>query len=86
MYWGDRWHDHMNGAWGWIGGVMMLLWMLLIIAGTAALIVWLYRSSRPTKRASETPREILDLRFARGEIDVDERESMLSHLGDKPSA
>jgi putative membrane protein len=59
------------GGWSW----MMILWPLLWIALTV-LIVWamLKVSQRPPGQASEqprreTPQEILDRRFASGEID-----------------
>jgi putative membrane protein len=62
---------------GWFGpgfgGIFMILWWGLIIAGIVALVRWLMSSSRNTpteKRALD----ILDERYARGEIDREEYE------------
>lgn len=55
------------------GSGSMILWWLFIIAGLAALAWWLLsfsRSNTPRKSA----RDILDERFARGEIDREEYE------------
>ncbi|NOY57187.1 MAG: hypothetical protein GXP34_14555 [Actinobacteria bacterium] len=59
--------------WGW-GGWLGPLWMLLFWVGIVVLIVWAVRSgssgsgTRPKSRALE----ILEERYARGEIDHDE--------------
>ncbi|HDH25369.1 MAG TPA: SHOCT domain-containing protein [Actinobacteria bacterium] len=59
--------------WGW-GGWLGPLWMLLFWGGIVVLIVWAVRSgsvgggTRPKSRALE----ILEERYARGEIDRDE--------------
>jgi putative membrane protein len=62
------------GYGGWMGPVVMgvtgvLVWILLL-AGAVALLRW----SRPAGRTKRTPdaREVLDDRFARGEIDADD--------------
>ncbi len=66
------WHD------GW--GMMMFgpLFMLLLVAGIAALVVWLVRGghgpAQPPASAGRNPVDILKDRFARGEIDKDEFE------------
>lgn len=65
----DSW---MHGGWGWMSlmMVMMLLFWCAVIAG----IVWLIRGAswggRPRERnvSKEAPLEILDRRFAEGEI------------------
>ncbi|HLD13579.1 MAG TPA: SHOCT domain-containing protein [Burkholderiales bacterium] len=61
------------GGLGWwgpgFGWVFMLLFWLLIILGAAALIKWLVSQSRGTDQPREkTPLEILQARYARGEI------------------
>lgn len=63
------------GSMGWFGpgfgGIFMILWWGLIIAGIVALARWLMTLSRntpPEKRA----RDILNERYARGEIDREE--------------
>jgi putative membrane protein len=59
------------GGWGMgFGMLFMLLFWVLIILGIAALIRWLpSRSSR-----DKTPLDILQERYARGEIDREEYE------------
>lgn len=63
------------GPWG-VGVGWTWLWWLLLLVGVAALVGGLAlamrsRSGRTTGQGS-TAREILDVRFARGEIDEDE--------------
>ncbi len=67
------------GGLGWwgpgFGWVFMLLFWLLIIFGAAALIKWLVSQSRGADQPREkTPLEILQARYARGEIGREECE------------
>lgn len=64
------------GWWGpGFGWIFMLLFWLLIILGAAALIKWLVSQSRGIEQPREkTPLEILQARYARGEIDREEYE------------
>jgi len=55
------------------GGGGMILWWLLIIASIAALAWWLTSLSRGNN-SSESAKDILDQRYARGEIDREEYE------------
>lgn len=68
--------DHMGG-WGWFWGtLMMLTWVAVIVA-----VVWLV--TRGTRRDEPGPpraREILDERYARGELSTDEYRERLDHL------
>ena len=74
------------GSFGWIG----LIFNLVIIVIVISLIVWVVRrftaggsafTSRQTSGdAHISPREILDIRYARGEIDRDLYQQMLSDL------
>jgi len=50
------------------------LWMLLIVAGVVVLIVWAARQGSGQQGTPSRPRalDILDERFARGEIDEEE--------------
>ncbi|WP_405682464.1 SHOCT domain-containing protein [Streptomyces sp. NBC_00057] len=68
MYW--------NGGWAWLA-LMPLLWIVLI-----GLVVWAvlrltqhsaghHDATDPRKPPRETPEEILDRRFASGEIDAE---------------
>lgn len=69
MQWGN--------GYGWMGGgwIFMALFWIFIIVGVVAVIHWL---GSDAKRNSETPRktpfEILQERYARGEIEKDEYE------------
>lgn len=80
MNWDDGWQGHMDGAWGWFGAGMMILWMILLVAATITIIVWIVRSNRTDTERSQSPKEVVDMRFVKGEIDVDERDKMLGTL------
>lgn len=57
------------GAGGWIAG----LWMILFPLAAALLIAWIRRTGTPSQPPQEprpTAMEILDVRYARGEIDA----------------
>lgn len=78
MMYGNDW----GAGWGW----MMILMPVLWIALTGA-IVWavVKVAQRPVTPASdqprrETPQEILDRRFASGEIDTDTYTQAKAHL------
>lgn len=74
------------GSFGWIG----LIINLVIIAGVILLIVWVVRrftaggsaftSLQTSSGAQPSPREILDIRYASGEIDRDLYQQILSDL------
>ncbi len=62
-------------------GGMMLFWVLIILG--AIWLVWaLLGNTRPTflTGGSGTPRQVLDQRFARGEISRDEYDQILTDL------
>jgi len=68
-------------GWGFGGGFMWLFWILLI-----AVVVWIVKgavgSGLPGNGPREkTPLEILEERFARGEIDQEEFEQKRKLLG-----
>lgn len=77
--------DHMDNGWG--GGWIAMLFMILIFAVLAGVVIWLLlggarRSSggsaaQPTR---STPEEVLAERLARGEIDPDEYRTRLAAL------
>ncbi len=59
------WWDHMN--WGWGGGFMMILWILLV----AAIIYWVVKAAQRNPAAPAGPESAMDIlkkRYARGEI------------------
>lgn len=69
------------GGWGLLGGLIGLLFFLGLVAALAALIVWLWRraadGSTTGSRKADLPREltareILEARYARGEITREE--------------
>ena len=67
----DTW---MHGDWGWGWMALMMVMMLLFWGAIIAGIVWLIRGAswgatpRGPGASKETPAEILDRRFAQGEI------------------
>ncbi len=65
----------MMGGWG-PGSGWMLLWMALFWAGTILLIIWGVRQiTRSSRQDGSRALEILEERYARGEIDREEFES-----------
>jgi putative membrane protein len=82
----NNWGSHMMGGnMGWLGTFFGALIILLILASTIAYIVFLIRwqsgSLNRNNKHSQTPHEILEERFARGEIEKDEFEQRRHILG-----
>ena len=79
---GDGWGPHMMGGWGmgWMGGIMMFAIWALIIVGGVFLIRWLIQASKGQGRASGGALEILNQRYARGEIDGEQFKRMKAEL------
>jgi putative membrane protein len=66
--------------WLW-GGVMWLFWVAIVI-GVVFFIKWLIQQNRPKEmKPSETPLEVLKMRYARGEINKDEFDQKKKDLG-----
>lgn len=64
---------HMGG--GFFGGGFMIFWWLIIIVAVVALIKWIMATTGGgTSGAGKSARQILDERYARGEIDKIEYE------------
>lgn len=63
-----------EGAWSWGDWLAMSGMMLLFVAGTIGLTLWVVTSlpKQSTAPPRETPRIALDRRFANGEIDEEE--------------
>ena len=83
MNWNDGGGHHMDGLWGWIGGAMMIGWMVLMVVGIVALVVWLARTrsgeTAPAPRL-RSARDVIDARYASGEIDESQRSKMLETI------
>lgn len=81
----------MMGGGGMMGyggfGLIDLLFNLVIIIGVVVLVVWAVRrftngtSGWNQLSGSQSPREILQARYARGEITREQYQQMLSDLG-----
>jgi putative membrane protein len=79
------------GGFGLIGMILNLVITMGLIVGIVLLVVWLVRrvgsqgggfsTSQQPGQAAIAPREILQARYARGEIKRDEYQQMLSDLG-----
>ena len=76
----------MMGGYGFspLGGILALVFRTLILAGVVLLIVWLVRKSGTrilSTNVPESPLAILDMRYAKGEINKDQFDSMKKDLG-----
>lgn len=76
---------HGFGGMGLIGGIIGLLFNLVVVVGIVVLVVWaVKRFSSGTSfnlgSGSQTPREILQARYARGELTREQYQQMLQDL------
>ena len=72
---------------GWIGLVINLIIVLALIVGLILLIVWAIRRvngthtpSASTNMPAQSAKEILKIRYAKGEVTQEEYQKMLSDL------
>ena len=77
--------DHMSGSgWGWGGGWMWIwgaIMMAVLVAAVIVGLLWAVRSARSRAGGSDNrARQILDERFARGELDTEEYNSRVREL------
>ena len=72
--WGDF---STSGPWMVFGMMHMLLWWVLIVVGIVVLVKWI---GGHTRASADRALEILDERYARGEIDKDEFEDKRATL------
>jgi putative membrane protein len=73
--WGPwRMHEWMGWGWGgmWLGPLFMIGWLALLVALVVLVVRWLGGAAPTGARPERTAREILDERYARGEIDREE--------------
>ncbi|HZD55168.1 MAG TPA: SHOCT domain-containing protein [Anaerolineales bacterium] len=77
------------GSFGWIGLIINLVLTVGIIIGVVLLVVWAVRRLSPSGQGQamttyqtpgQAPRDILQIRYARGEITREEYQQMLSDL------
>ena len=76
---------HGFGGMGLIGGIIGLLFNLVVVVGIVVLVVWAVKrfSSGTTFNPGtgvQTPREILQARYARGELTREQYQQMLQDL------
>lgn len=70
------------GGLGLFGGLIGMIFNLLILVGIVLLIVWAvkrFTSSNPST-GLQTPKEILQARYARGEISREQYQQLLSDV------
>jgi putative membrane protein len=72
-----RMHEWTGWGWGWGGGMwlgplFMIALLVLLIAAIVALVRWMGGGSGDSGGRVRTARDILDERYARGEIDREE--------------
>ena len=77
-------HQHMMGAWGWFGGMLMMLLAIALIVGVVVITVRFLGHDQKT-RSSNRALDLLNERFARGEIDRTEYEERRRALQDSES-
>lgn len=70
---------------GWFGGVFMIIFWILILVGLIMVIRWLFQSSSKKGYNSQPGSRAIDIlkeRYARGEIDKTQFETMKRDLAD----
>jgi mono/diheme cytochrome c family protein len=70
---------------GMMGGMMILCWVLggLLVAALVAALIWVIRRSSQARPPVETPLTILERRYAQGEIDSEQFETMRRQLSEE---
>ena len=68
------------GGMGLLGGIIGLILNLVILIGIVVLVVWAVKRFTSSNSSSliQTPKEILQARYARGEITREQYQQMLS--------
>ena len=80
--------DYWFGGMGWIGMIIGLVITIAVIVGIGVLIVWSVRRSNGNSAqsglqttSSQSARDIAQARYAKGEINREEYQQILSDLG-----
>ena len=71
------------GGWGWgpgFGWIFMILVLALIVVGIVALAKWSASSAGPGRSTDKRPLDIVQERYARGEITREQYEQMRRDL------
>jgi putative membrane protein len=71
------------GSWGWAGMILSMAIWIALLAVVILLVIWAVRrssASAVTASGQPTAREILQARYARGEISREEYQQMLKDL------
>ena len=66
------WNTWWGGGGMWFGPLWMILWLAALVAIIVALVRWLGGTGSGAERSARSACDILDERYARGEIDRDE--------------
>lgn len=76
------WNDGAGYGMGWGGWVLMVVAMIVFWGIVVVGVLALFRQSRTNRTPTQdSPREVLDERFARGEIDAEEYRARKAILG-----
>jgi putative membrane protein len=69
------------GAWGWVSVLLHSIFWVALIAGIVFLVIWLARQSGPNlARVRVGAREILQERYAKGEISSEDYQDILKDI------
>jgi putative membrane protein len=81
----DGWWAGQWGVWGWLGLILMIAFWILVIAGIVLLVRWLIRQGHGSGGGggSESALDVLERRYAKGEISAEEYRRMKREISDE---